>query len=150
MLTNKNYYATNNNIIIFNQMEEMFRKHLNDYVIQNNHNHNKNIKYVIHLDDFYDLLSSKKHKGYMQIYERKMYAYKNPNATVELIKSNRKIPNYLFEIINDELIKITNNFKNNDKIISKCNLLLDIIKKLPIAIPISIQIPVAVPIQMTL
>lgn len=92
-----------------NNMKNMFRKHINDYILKCDSCVNDDIKIVTHLDDFYDLLSNPMYKGYMQIYERKLCGYMNPNFSEEVIKSNREIPNYLFEIINEELKNIIKN-----------------------------------------
>lgn len=87
-------------------MEKMFRKHLNDYIVHSKFNPNEEIKIILYLDDFYDLLASPMYKGYMQIYERKLYGYSNSEASDEFIKSNREVPQNLYEIINSELINI--------------------------------------------
>ena len=130
--TNKHYYNTinkfnksNNQIMSFftkhNQsvkldeiknMENMLTKHLNDFIHKDDHHVNENIKCVLYLDDFYDLLAHPIYKRYIQIYERKLYGYLNPDASEKIIKSNREISPYLFDLINNELIKIIDeNFK---------------------------------------
>lgn len=108
-----NYYNTINKKgwflskhVEIKNMENMFRKHLNEYIVQSSIKPNEEIKIILYINDFYDLLGSHAYKGYMQIYERKLCGYLNPEMTEELITSNREIQQYLYDIINGELIDI--------------------------------------------
>jgi len=50
--------------------------------------------------------------GYMQVYERKIFGLKHPEASEDYVKSNRDVSKELFNIINDELITIIKNYEN--------------------------------------
>lgn len=101
------YKPSNTQQMELKNMEKIFRTHLCDY-IKSEHMPNEEIKIILYLSDFYDLLDSPVHKGYMQIYEKKIYNIRYPDAPEELIKFDREIDQYLYKIINSELNSLIN------------------------------------------
>lgn len=116
----QHYYNTINSSDLFAQkeneitkFENIFKNHINKYIMDSDTEVNDEIKMVIDLNDFYKLLNSKYYEGYLKIYERKIYGLRHPEASEDFVKSNREMPDYLCEIIKWELLKIIKKIEDN-------------------------------------
>ncbi len=114
-INKKSWVSSNQKEIL--RMEKMFRNHLNDYVVDARFMPNDEIKIVLYLSDFYNLLGSKYHKSFMQVYERRLFGLTNPRASESHVKSDREMSKYLYNIINDELLTIIENYQCLKKMI---------------------------------